>query len=69
VAAEVRKFQRECLRPLGIRSRTRYGQTSNVFCGKRWIVVPERDYERAEKAAAEWLKEHDRALHYLHEAK
>ena len=30
--AEIRRFQREALRPLGIKSRTRGGGTSNVFC-------------------------------------
>lgn len=68
VAEEVRKFQRECLRPLGIKSRTRYGHSSNVFCGKRWIVVKEGDYERAKAAAVAYLKQHDRELQYLHDA-
>ena len=68
VKAEIRKFQRECLRPAGIKSRVRGGQSSNVFCGKRWVCVPVKDWERAAPLAKAWLAQHDRDCRYLHDA-
>jgi hypothetical protein len=66
VADEIRRFQRECLRPVGIRSRSRYGQSTNVFMMKRWIVVSPADWRRAAKLADEWLQAN--RLRYLHDA-
>ena len=49
VKAELRRFQREVLKPAGIASRTRYGASSNVFCMKRWLVVKQNDFDTAAK--------------------
>ena len=68
VKAEIRRFQRECLRPAGIKSRQRTGGSSNVFCGKRWICVAPEDFERAFKLANDWLAEHNRDTRYIHDA-
>lgn len=68
VAKEVSKFRREVLRPLGIKSRGRWGQTSNVFCGKWWICIPREQFKQAAVATLEWLKKNDRELQYLHDA-
>lgn len=69
VKDEVARFRKEVLRANGIRSRIRYGTTSNVFCGKRWIVVSDpADFPRAAQLAADWLDAHDHELRYLHSA-
>ena len=68
VKAEIRRFMRECLKPLGIKARTRYGTSSNVFCAKRWVVVGHDDFDRAAQAADAWLAAHERDTHYLHDA-
>lgn len=46
VKAELRRFCK-VLRDAGIRYRTRFGSSSNVFCAKRWIVVSPNDFDRA----------------------
>lgn len=69
VKAELKRFQRECLRPHGIHSRIRHGSSSNVFCGKHWIVVCEFDqFERAAQLAADWLEEHRYDTRFIHDA-
>lgn len=68
VKAELRRFQREALRPLGIKSRTRYGNSSNVFCGKIWIVVRPASFAVAAIAADKWLKENRYSTTYIHDA-
>ena len=68
VAKEIARFGREVLRPLGIKYRTRYGTSSNVFCAKKWVVVKKEDFEKAAVAALAWLKEHNFDTHYLHDA-
>ena len=68
VKAEIRQLQRECLRPAGIASRQRLGESSNVFCGKRWVCVAEADWVRAAPLVKAWLTDHDRALQFLHDA-
>ena len=50
VKAEIRRFQREVLRPLGIKSRQRIGVSSNVFCAKRWVCVPRGSFQAAAQA-------------------
>ena len=65
---EIRRFQRECLRPAGIKSRQRFGVSSNVFCGKRWVVVDAADWPKAKELADKWIDEHDRELRLLHRA-
>lgn len=68
VLAELRKFRREVLKPLGIKSRSRIGSSSNVFMAKRWLVVDTRDFPRAAQAAVDYLKAHDSELRYVHDA-
>jgi len=65
---EMKRFRKEVLRPLGIKSRIRWGTTSNVFCIKRWLVVPEESFGIAAEAAINWIDEHDRDTHYIHTA-
>lgn len=54
VKAEIRRFQREVLRPLGIKSRQRFGTSSNVFCGKRWVCVRPASFAVAAIAVQKW---------------
>lgn len=68
VKAEIQRFQRECLRPAGIHSRQRFGESSNVFCGKRWVYVVEADFPKAARLALDWIATNDRSLRYLHGA-
>jgi hypothetical protein len=68
VKREIGRFQREVLRPAGIKSRTRYGGSSNLFCGKRWVVVDRAQWPRAKELADKWLTEHDRDTRYIHSA-
>ena len=68
VKAEIRRLQRECLRPAGIKSCTRFGTSSNVFCGKRWLCVSAPDFQRATELASAWLAEHRRDTQFIHEA-
>lgn len=67
VAAEVRKVGR-VLNAAGIKYRTRFGTTSNVFAGKRWIVVREGDFDRAARLMADYIRDHDSELRYVHDA-
>ncbi len=68
VEIEIRRLQRECLRPLGVKSRTRYGESSNCFCMKRWVCVSEADWHRVAGQVQQWLDDHDHSLRYLHNA-
>lgn len=68
VKAEIRRFQREVLRPLGIKSRQRFGVSSNVFCAKRWVCVPRDQFKQAAAATLEWYEKNDRNLRFLHSA-
>lgn len=68
VRAELGRFRREALRPAGIRSRVRWGNSSNVFMGKRWLEVAPQDFERAAQIAVDWLDEHNRDTTYIHDA-
>lgn len=66
VAEELKRFRREVLRPARIRSRTVTGASSNVFCAKRWIVVAEKDFDRAVrlvKASSDAIRFNYRLLH------
>lgn len=68
LAGEISQFRREVLRPLGITARGIWGDSSNVFCMKRWLVVSDKDFPRAAEAASEWFAENDWKLRYLHDA-
>lgn len=68
VKAEIRRFQREVLQPAGIKSRTRWGSSSNVFCGKRWVVVDAADWPKAKELADAWLKANKYTTRFIHDA-
>ena len=68
VKAEIRRFQRECLAPAGIKSRTRFGESSNVFCGKRWVCVAAEDFAKAKELADAWLEQNRFSTSFIHEA-
>ena len=68
VLAEIRRFRREALKPAGIKSRSRIGVSSNVFCAKRWLTVSPEDFDTAAKLATEWLAEHERDTRFIHSA-
>lgn len=64
--AEIRDFRREVLRPAHIKSRIRYGQTSNVFCGKIWVCVGKGEYTRAEALTKVWFAERGSNFRLIH---
>ncbi len=67
VLGELRRFRREALQPLGIKSVMRFGSSSNVFCGKRWVCVADKaDFPRAAQAALDWIRDHRRDTNYIH---
>jgi hypothetical protein len=68
VKREIQRFQREALRPAGIASRTRMGGSSNVFCGKRWVVVDAADWPKAKELADAWIAEHKYDTRFIHSA-
>jgi len=68
VKREIQRFQRECLRPAGIPSKTRMGHSSNVFCGKRWVTVDASDWPKAKELADAWLKENKHVTDFIHGA-
>lgn len=68
VKAEIQRFRGECLRPAGIHSRQRYGDSSNVFCGKHWVCVAEADFAKAARLALNWIATNDSSLRHLHGA-
>ena len=67
VAEEVTRF-REVLKQAGIRSRLRWGTSSNVFMGKRWIIVGAEDFARAAQLTVDWMEAHRYDTRYIHEA-
>lgn len=68
VKAEIDRFRREVLRPAGIKSRTRIGYSTNVFCLKRWLTVAPEDFSRAADLSLRWIKEHRHDTDYIHDA-
>lgn len=68
VREEIKRFRKEVLSPLGIKTHISRGATSNAFCGKRWLVVPEASFVIAAEAAIKWTNEHERDTHYIHTA-
>jgi hypothetical protein len=68
VKAEIRRLQREVLRPAGIASRQCFGASSNVFCAKRWLCVSPLDFAKAQTLVNEWLKQNESTLQYVHDA-
>jgi len=69
VKHEIRELQR-WLKTVGITTRTRYGGSSNIFCGKRWLcVVDGKQHAKAMMLANQWLEDNRRNTHYIHDAK
>ena len=68
VKAEIRRVQREVLRPAGIPSKTRFGTSSNVFCGKRWVCVSAADFPRAKALVDAWLEANKYGTYFIHNA-
>ena len=68
VVKELARFGHEVLHPLGIKYRTRYGNSSNVFCAKKWLVVKKEFFNTAACAALKWLEEHRSDTHFIHDA-
>ena len=67
VSDELEDF-RKVLRANGIRSRTAYTRSGNVFMLKKWVVVHSRDYPKALALAEAYLAEHRHDTRYIHDA-
>jgi hypothetical protein len=67
VLAELADF-RKILRKHHIRSRIKWGQSSNCFCAKVWIVVHSKDFARGRKLADAYLASTKSTTHYIHDA-
>lgn len=61
---DIRRF----LKSKGIHTQEVHGGSSNVFMGKRWVIVPPAEYEKAKRLADNYLAEHDRDTRLLHDA-
>lgn len=60
---------RRALRKAGIATRVTTGETSNVFCGKHWIVARHpADFARAAQLVVDWLEETREDTRYIHDA-
>lgn len=68
LAAEISRFRKEVLRPAGIASRGVWGESSNVFCMKRWLCVSKEDFPKAAELTVEWMKKNRWELRLLHSA-
>ncbi len=66
--AEIARLRSECLRPAGIKSRVRWGTSSNVFMAKRWVCVANADFERAKPIVETWLKANKDNTQLIHDA-
>ncbi len=69
VNKELIRIRKEVLQPAGIKSRTRWGNTSNLFCVKSWLVVNRADFARAALLVSAWIKQNRYATSYVHDAK
>lgn len=68
VNLELCRLRQEVLRPAGIKSRTRWGNSSNLFCSKRWLVVSQVDFAKAATLVSAWLEDNRRTTFYIHDA-
>ena len=68
VNLELRRLRKEVLRPAGITSRIRWGNSSNLFCSKRWLVVSQADFAKAAALVTAWLEDNRRTTSYIHDA-
>lgn len=65
--ATLRRF----LRKAGIKTRLRWGTSSNVFMAKRWLVIEPESRDKANEAlqlTTEWLEQNDNTTRYIHDA-
>lgn len=68
VNKELTRIRKEVLLPLGIKSRSRIGNSSNLFCVKRWLVVSKQDFQKAALAVVEWLNDNRSSTYFVHGA-
>lgn len=69
VMAEIQRYRKEALRANGIRSRLRYGTSSNVFCGKVWVVaMKHEDFAKAAQLTVDWMHANRNCTDYIHDA-
>ena len=68
VLQEITRIRKEVLLPAGIKSRSRFGNSSNIFCAKRWLVVSKRDFEKAAVIVNQWLNDNRSSTSYVHNA-
>jgi len=59
---------RSFLKKNGVHTQEVHSATSNVFTGKRWVIVPPEEYEKAKALAGKYLQEHEKDTRLLHEA-
>ena len=68
VLKEINRIRKEVLLPAGIKSRSRFGNSSNLFCAKRWLVVARQDFYKAAQLVDAWLKDNRYSTSYVHNA-
>jgi len=68
VTAEIRRLRCEVLTPNGIKSKSKWGASSNIFCGKRWLCVAPEDFARAAELVKPWLAETRIQTEFIHSA-
>ena len=68
VLKEIKRIRKEVLLPAGIKSRSRFGNSSNLFCAKRWLVVAREDFDRAARLVDNWLEDNKSSTSYVHNA-
>lgn len=63
------KLLQSHMRQHGIRTITRHGRTSNVFCVKHWLtVVDPDDFAHAAQLTVDWLAAHNCDTAFIHSA-
>jgi hypothetical protein len=60
VLKEINRIRKEVLLPAGIKSRSSFGNSSNLFCAKRWLIVGREDFDRAARLVENWLEDNRR---------
>jgi hypothetical protein len=68
VLKEINRIRKEVLLPEGIKSRSRFGNSSNIFCAKRWLLVARQDFDKAARLVDQWLEENRYSTSYVHNA-
>jgi hypothetical protein len=67
VTAELNMMKQE-LKNAGIPSKEAGTPSSNVFMGRRWLIVPKEKFTEAKKIADKFLKEHEADTKYIYGA-